>query len=69
MICLIRNLTLVNPPINGFDSLPLNVEKSPGSDLARIKWYRNFLDHHENNKIDSSFFATAWGEISVVSRI
>ncbi|OPL32993.1 hypothetical protein AM593_03546, partial [Mytilus galloprovincialis] len=64
MICLIRNLTSISPPINGFDTLPLPVETTPGPDLARIKCYRNKLAHHDSNKIDTAFSNTAWREIS-----
>ncbi|XP_076081117.1 uncharacterized protein LOC143052027 [Mytilus galloprovincialis] len=64
MICLIRNLTSIIPPINGFDSLPLLVETTPGSDLARIKCYRNKLAHHDSNTIDTTYFETAWIDIS-----
>lgn len=67
MICLIRNLTPVTQPINGFDCLPLTGETNPGSDLARIKWYRNKLAHHDSNKIDTAYFNTAWADISYVS--
>lgn len=67
MICLIRNLTSIIPPINGFDSLPLPGETLPGSDLARIKWYRNKLAHHDSSTIDNAFFNTAWKDISDVS--
>ncbi|CAG2212561.1 unnamed protein product [Mytilus edulis] len=64
MICLIRNLTSINPPVNGFDSLPLPGETTPGSDLARIKYYRNKLAHHDSNTIDTAYFHTAWTDIS-----
>ncbi|CAG2241956.1 unnamed protein product [Mytilus edulis] len=70
MICLIRHLTSVNQPINGFDSLPLPVETTTGPDLARIKWYRNNLAHHDSNKIDTAYFNTAWNDISLaISRL
>ncbi|XP_076108738.1 uncharacterized protein LOC143076757 [Mytilus galloprovincialis] len=70
MICLIRNLTSVTQPINGFDSLPLPVETTPGPDLARIKWYRNILAHHDSNKMATADFNTAWSNISdAVSRL
>ncbi|CAG2239458.1 unnamed protein product [Mytilus edulis] len=70
MICLIRNLTSVTQPINGFDSLPLPVETTPGPDLARIKWYRNILAHHDSNKMATGDFNTAWSNISdAVSRL
>lgn len=67
MIFLIRNLTSVTPPLTGFDTLPTQVETTPGSDLARIKWYRNRLDHRESDTIDTVFFNTAWGDITDVS--
>ncbi|CAG2204199.1 unnamed protein product [Mytilus edulis] len=70
MICLIRHLTSVKQPINGFDRLPLPVETTPGPDLARIKWYRNNLAHHDSNNIDTAYFNTAWIDISLaVSRL
>ncbi|XP_076095329.1 uncharacterized protein LOC143066215 [Mytilus galloprovincialis] len=64
MICLIRNLTPVTPPLTGFDSLPTQAETSPESDLARIKCYRNILAHLNSDTIDTVFFNTAWGEIT-----
>ncbi|VDI60066.1 Hypothetical predicted protein [Mytilus galloprovincialis] len=63
MICLIRNLTSVTPPINGFDYLPLPGETTPGSDLARIKWYRNILAHHDSNTMSTGDFNTAWRNV------
>ncbi|XP_076078806.1 uncharacterized protein LOC143048821 [Mytilus galloprovincialis] len=63
MICLIRNLTSVTPPINGFDKLPLPGETTPGSDLARIKWYRNILAHHDSNTMPTGDFNTAWTNV------
>ncbi|XP_071137262.1 uncharacterized protein [Mytilus edulis] len=64
MICLIRNLTSIIPPSNGFDKLPLPGETTPGPDLARIKWYRNILAHHDSDNIDTAYFNTAWKDIS-----
>ncbi|VDI39710.1 Hypothetical predicted protein [Mytilus galloprovincialis] len=70
MICLIRNLTSVIPPTNGFDKLPLPVETTQGSDLARIKWYRNILAHHDSNTMSACDFNTAWTNIAdAVSRL
>lgn len=69
MVCLIRHLTSVDRPINGFDVLPLPVETTPGPDLARIKWYRNKLAHYDSNTKDTDFFNTAWSDISQVSFI
>ncbi|XP_076105878.1 uncharacterized protein LOC143074214 [Mytilus galloprovincialis] len=64
MICLIRNLASIIQPRNGFDRLPLPVETTPGADLARIKWYRNVLAHHDSNKMATADFNTAWSNIS-----
>ncbi|XP_052073116.1 uncharacterized protein LOC127711189 [Mytilus californianus] len=70
MICLVRNLTPIISPINGFDKLPLPGETTAGSDLARIKWYRNILAHHESNTMATADFNTAWANIvDAVSRI
>ncbi|XP_052072896.1 ankyrin-3-like [Mytilus californianus] len=70
MICLIRNLTSVAQPINGFNSLPPSVETTPEADLARIKWYRNILAHHDNNIMATVGFNTAWSNITdAVSRL
>lgn len=67
MVYLIRNFSNINRPTNGFDSLPLPTDTSPESDLARIKWYRNKLSHHDSDKIDSVFFTEAWDDLSYVS--
>ncbi|CAG2207088.1 unnamed protein product [Mytilus edulis] len=69
MICLIRNLTSVIPPINGFDKLPPPVETTPGSDLARIKWYRNILAHHDSNIMQTGDFNTAWTNIANIATL
>ncbi|CAG2226366.1 unnamed protein product [Mytilus edulis] len=70
MICLIRNLTSVSQPINGFNSLPPSVETTPEADLARIKWYRNILSHHDSNKMATVDFDAAWSNIAdAVSRL
>lgn len=40
MITLLRNLTNLFPPHGGYGCLPKAIEKTPDSDLARIKYYR-----------------------------
>ncbi|XP_052064357.1 uncharacterized protein LOC127704365 [Mytilus californianus] len=64
MITLLRNLTPMIPPAGGYDQLPATTETTPGADLARIKYYRNFLAHLDDGKIDITFFNTAWDDIS-----
>ncbi|CAC5401594.1 unnamed protein product [Mytilus coruscus] len=66
MIVLLRNLTTLPlvPPVNGYDKLPVTIETTPASDLARIKHYRNFLAHLHDGKVDGTLFTTAWKDIS-----
>ncbi|CAG2239451.1 unnamed protein product [Mytilus edulis] len=68
MICLIRNLKSVTQPINGFDRLPPSLETTPEADIARIKWYRNILAHHDSNNMATADFNTAWSSISIAVR-
>ncbi|CAG2185181.1 unnamed protein product [Mytilus edulis] len=73
MITLVRHLTdpkdLI-PPLGGYDRLPLANETTPTSDLARIKFYRNFLAHLVEEKIDDTEFTTAWNIITdAISRL
>ncbi|OPL33281.1 hypothetical protein AM593_00488, partial [Mytilus galloprovincialis] len=70
MITLLRNLTSVSPPACGFDDLPSETETMPGADLARIKYYRNYMAHLGHGKIDTPFFNTAWNDItSAIDRL
>ncbi|CAG2199667.1 unnamed protein product [Mytilus edulis] len=64
IITLLRNLTELNPPHLGFDCLPATNEITPASDLARIKYYRNYLAHLDDAKIHDTFFISAWEDIS-----
>ncbi|XP_052065370.1 E3 ubiquitin-protein ligase DZIP3-like isoform X2 [Mytilus californianus] len=64
MITLLRNLTPMIPPAGGYDCLPSTVEVTQGADLSRIKYYRNYLAHLDDGKIDTTFFNTAWTDIT-----
>ncbi|XP_076095787.1 uncharacterized protein LOC143066860 [Mytilus galloprovincialis] len=64
MIALLRNLTPLTPPLCGFDRLPSAMETTQAADLARIKHYRNYLAHLEEGKIDTTFYTTAWADIT-----
>lgn len=66
MVCLLRNLTHIAPPVNGFDVLPLSQETSIGADLARIKFYRNRLAHSDDDKISTIAYNTAVQELTGV---
>ncbi|CAG2220657.1 unnamed protein product [Mytilus edulis] len=64
MILLLRNLTSMTPPLCGFDCLPSAMETTHAAYLARIKHYKNYLAHLDDDKIDSGFFNTAWNDIT-----
>ncbi|CAC5364245.1 unnamed protein product [Mytilus coruscus] len=68
IILLLRNLTDLKPPKRGFDNLPLASDTTPSADLATIKYYRNYIAHIEDGKIESSFFTKAWQDIIGVSK-
>ncbi|CAG2206197.1 unnamed protein product [Mytilus edulis] len=70
IILLLRNRTNLSPPHVGYDRLPSFNETSPTSDLARIKYYRNFLAHLDEGKIDNTDFTTAWDNVvDAISRL
>lgn len=54
------------PPNGGYDQLPTITDTTPGADLSRIKYYRNFLAHLDDGRIDTTFFNTAWTDITGV---
>ncbi|CAG2217418.1 unnamed protein product [Mytilus edulis] len=64
MITLLRNLATISPPACEFDDLPSATETMLGADLTRIKYYRNYMAHLGYGKIDTSFFNTAWNNIT-----
>ncbi|CAC5412677.1 unnamed protein product [Mytilus coruscus] len=65
MILLLRNLTPMTLPHCGFDLLPSAMETTSAADLARIKYYRNYLAHLDEGKLDTGFFNTAWDDITL----
>ncbi|XP_071151089.1 uncharacterized protein [Mytilus edulis] len=70
MITLLRNLSSMTPPHFGYDQLPAATETTPSSDLARIKYYRNYLSHLDEAKMDNTEFTKAWDAITcAISRL
>lgn len=59
---MITLLTSLSPLIH-YDTLPLITDTTPSADLGRIEYYRNQLSHNEDEKINNSFFSTAWNDI------
>lgn len=64
MVCLLRNLTNILPPVNGFDVLPQSQETNEGGDIARIKWYRNLLFH--KSKLTTHDYNDIWSDLTAV---
>ncbi|CAC5418914.1 unnamed protein product [Mytilus coruscus] len=64
MVTLLRNLTKQDPTLAGFDRLPATTKTSKSADLVRIKYYRNYLAHLDDGKVDTTYFDTAWLDIT-----
>lgn len=58
---------LESAPVTGWDDLPHSGDKSIGADLARFKWYRNKLAHHEDGKLSHTEYNQYWGDLEGVS--
>ena len=66
MICLLRNLNKIAPPLHGFDKLPNTTEMNDGADLARVKFYRNMISHPDKDAISTSDFNNIWKYLTQV---
>lgn len=64
LIKLLRNICSLPKPNNGWDNLPIPVDISLSDDLARIKYYRNKIAHHESFRLSVDDFDTYWKELS-----
>jgi hypothetical protein len=69
MGCLLRHFIIKKPPASGFDVLPLEHDSTPADDLARIKYYRNYVTHSHDGKIDDVNFKSIWNELCAVCNI
>ena len=67
MICILRNFNLVPAPAFGWDILPKPSENSLGANLARIKYYRNYVSHPSNSETDVKTFQDIWATLKKVS--
>lgn len=56
MICILRNLNIVQPPSSGWDKLPPINDNSLGAHLTRIKSYRNKFCHTSRTSINDKTF-------------
>ncbi|CAC5379936.1 unnamed protein product [Mytilus coruscus] len=65
IVCLLRNLPpVVVAPVNGFDELPNPYDKSDGANIARLKYYKNFLvSHSKDGSISNVDFVGMWNTL------
>ena len=63
---LLRTIGNLAPPATGWDALPASTDHSLAADLVRIKYYRNSVYGHVNQKmvITDDQFPSLWEEIS-----
>ena len=67
MICILRNFNLVQAPSSGWDILPQSSDNSLGANLARIKYYRNYVSHSSDFETDVNTFRDYWATLKRVS--
>ncbi|VDI40184.1 Hypothetical predicted protein, partial [Mytilus galloprovincialis] len=65
IVCLLRNIPpLVTEPSTGFDNLPPPHDKSDGANIARLKYYKNFLvSHSKDGTLPNADFVRIWSEL------
>ncbi|CAG2251700.1 unnamed protein product [Mytilus edulis] len=65
IVCLLRNIPpLVTEPPTGFDNLPPPHDKSDGANIARLKYYKNFLvSHSKDGTLPNADFVRIWSEL------
>ncbi|CAH3126007.1 unnamed protein product [Pocillopora meandrina] len=62
---LLRTICNLHPPASGWDDLPASADHSLTADLARIKYYRNTVYGHVNQRMEirNEEFQLLWQEI------
>ncbi|XP_071150630.1 uncharacterized protein [Mytilus edulis] len=65
IVCLLRSIPpLLTAPLTGFDNLPPYHDQSDGANIARLKYYKNFLvSHSKDGKLPTSDFERIWSEL------
>ena len=63
---LLRTICNLIPPATGWDALPTSADHSLAADLVRIKYYRNSVYGHVNQRMEipDDEFLSLWKEIS-----
>ena len=64
LMVLLRNLSSLPSPINGWDTLPAATDMSREADIARVKYFRNTVyAHAKQASVDDTTFNTHWQDI------
>ena len=67
LFLLLRNICSLSPPLSGWDKMPPVSDTSREANLARMKYYRNYLyGHVTTTGIQTSAFDVKWQEVSSV---
>lgn len=68
MVCLLRNLPpVVKAPLGGFDELPHPKVKRAYANIARLKYYKNFLvSHSSDGQLSEVEFVSIWNTLEKV---
>ena len=63
---LLRTICNLTPPTTGWDALPISTDHSLTADLARIKYYRNTVYGHVNQRMEitDDEFLSLWQDLS-----
>ena len=62
---LLRTICSLTEPLTGWDNMPNSTDHSLEAELARIKYYRNYVyGHNQTMEIPNSEFLNLWSEIS-----
>ncbi|CAG2200772.1 ARMS [Mytilus edulis] len=70
MTLILRHFHIKKAPVGGYDVLPPDQDQTPAADLARIKYYRNFIAHSKDGIIDDKGYKEAWRHLyDVVDRL
>lgn len=62
MVCLLRNIAKVQIQ----DALPNPSDTSECADLSRIKYYRNYITHSNDGKLDDCVYSEIWKNVCEV---
>ena len=65
LMVLLRNICGLTPPTTGWDNLPPAADTSAEANIARVKYYRNYVYGHASQaSVDDATFNTYWQDIS-----